>query len=419
MHTEILTTGDEVCSGAIVDSNAAHIATRIEEIGIKIERQTCVRDDIKALSDVIKNIAQRADIVIVTGGLGPTVDDVTSQSAAEAAGVELVQDSEAFNTMQAFFKKLNRPIKGMNKKQALLPKGATCLENPIGTAPGFCMAISGCTFFFLPGVPIEMRMMLADKVLPRIAVLRGESDGHYMVKTISVFGLTESAVNEHLIDFNEQYPAITLGFRAKFPEIHIKFYLQGNHVNQMTDLMENAGKWVYQQIGDNVFSVEELSMEGEVGRLLRRQKATLATAESCTGGLIAHRLTDVPGSSAYFLCSAVTYANEAKINILGVASDTLNRVGAVHEETVKEMAIGVRRISGATYGIAVSGIAGPDGGSDEKPVGTICIGLAAPDYVEGYRFHFPFGDRRMRKLMFATKALDILRRKLINYKFEV
>ena len=413
MLTEILTTGDEVCSGAIVDSNAAHIATRIEEIGIKIERQTCVRDDIKALSDVIKNMAQRADIVIVTGGLGPTVDDITSQSAAEAAGVELALDSEALCTMKVFFKKLNRPISGLNKKQALLPKGATCLENPIGTAPGFCLTISGCTFFFLPGVPVEMRLMLKDKVLPRIAMLRGGIDEHYMVKTISVFGLPESAVNERLADFNEKYPDITLGFRAKFPEIQIKFYLQGNHIKQMTDQVKNAGNWVYQRIGDNVFSFEGLSMEATVGKLLCRQKATLATAESCTGGLIAHQLTNVPGSSAYFLCSAVTYANEAKINILGVSPDTLNRVGAVHEETVKEMALGVRRIACATYGIAVSGIAGPDGGSAEKPVGTICIGLAAPDSVESYRFHFPLGDRHMKKLIFATKALDILRRKLL------
>lgn len=412
MLTEILTTGDEVCSGVIVDSNAAHIARHFEEAGIKIERQTCVRDDVNMLAGVIKNIAQRADIAVVTGGLGPTEDDITSQSAAEAAGVELVPDSEALNTMKVFFKKLKRPISGFNKKQAMLPYGSTCLENPIGTAPGFCLTISRCTFFFLPGVPIEMRRMLADKVLPRIALLRGKTDDHYMVKTLSVFGLTESSVNERLADFKKKYPEITLGFRAKFPEIHIKFYLQGNHVKQMTDLLENAGKWVHQRIGDNVFSFEEESMEAEVGRLLRRQKATLATAESCTGGLIAHRLTNVPGSSAYFLCSAVTYANESKINVLGVSPDTLNRVGAVHEETVKEMALGVRKIACATYGIAVSGIAGPDGGSAQKPVGTICIGLAAPDDVKSYRFHFPLGDRRMKKLIFATKALDILRRKL-------
>jgi len=414
MLTEILTTGDEVCSGVIVDSNAAHIAKCLEEVGIKTERQTCVRDDLKALSSVIRNIARRADIAIVTGGLGPTVDDITSQSAAEAAGVELAQNSEALRTMNVFFKRLNRPISGLNKKQAMLPEGATCLENPIGTAPGFCLTISGCTFFFLPGVPVEMRLMLTDKVLPRIALLRGKTDDHYMVKTISVFGLTESAVNERLAAFIEKYPEITLGFRAKFPEIHIKFYLKGKNIKQMTGQMEDAGNWVYQRIGDNIFSFDERSMEAETGRLLRRHKATLATAESCTGGLIAHRLTNVPGSSAYFLFSAVTYANEAKINVLGVSPDTLNRVGAVHVETVKEMALGVRQIANATYGIAVSGIAGPDGGSSEKPVGTICIGLAAPDEVKSYRFHFPLGDRRMKKLIFATKALDLLRRKLIT-----
>lgn len=413
MLAEILTTGDEVCSGVIVDANAAHIARRLEGIGIKVDRQTCVRDDIEALAGLIKRIAQRADIAVVTGGLGPTEDDITSLAAAKAAGVELALNPEALKCMEAFFKTLKRPISGLNRKQAMAPENSICLENPVGTAPGFYLTIDGCMFFFLPGVPTEMRQMLNDKVLPHIARLRPQTDDQYRVKTLSVFGLPESVVNERLDAFKAEFPEITLGFRAKFPEIHVKFYLQGKDVNELETVLAKAEKWVCQQLGEHVFSTQGKSMEAEVGELLRKQGATLATAESCTGGLIAHRLTNVPGSSAYFLCSAVTYANEAKVNILGVSPDTLKQVGAVHERTVTEMAVGVRRITQATHAIAVSGIAGPDGGSDEKPVGTICIGLASADEANGYRFYFPLGDRRMKKLIFAAKALDLLRRKLL------
>jgi nicotinamide-nucleotide amidase len=210
------------------------------------------------------------------------------------------------------------------------------------------------------------------------------------------------------------FPDIKLGLRAKFPEIQIKLYGRGDSEKRLNDILVRASEWVSEKIGKGVFSVDGLAMEDIIGRLLRAEQATVAVAESCTGGLISHWLTNVPGSSDYFLFSGITYANDAKMQILGVKPETIERWGAVHEETAKEMAEGVRRISGATYGIATTGIAGPDGGTKEKPVGTVCIGLATKDKSEGRRFFFPFGERSRNKKIFAMTALDLLRRKLLK-----
>ena len=222
----------------------------------------------------------------------------------------------------------------------------------------------------------------------------------------------ESEAGERLTDFGEEFPDIRLGMRAKYPEIHIHLYGRDKDAKRLEQVMEKASEWVLNKIGSQVFSVEGQSMEALIGDFLRQEKATLAVAESCTGGLISHWLTNVPGSSDYFLFSGVTYSNDAKIKILGVSPETLKHWGAVHVETVKEMAAGARRVTGATYGLATSGIAGPDGGTTEKPAGTVCIGLAAVDAIEAYRFHFPYGDRLMKKKIFALAALDVLRRKL-------
>ena len=255
--------------------------------------------------------------------------------------------------------------------------------------------------------------MMADEVMPRLMELQGQASSIRLVRTLSTFGLTESATAEKLNRFEERFGQLKLGFRAKFPEIHVKLYGSGTDENQLQSQLEKAAHWVVQQLGTVVFSNTGESLEEAVGNLLRTRQATLAVAESCTGGLIADRLTDVPGSSDYFMLSAVTYANQAKSNILGVASGILDRHGAVSEETASEMARGVQRISGATYGLATSGIAGPGGAADGKPVGTVCIGLAGPDSVSTRRYHFRFNNRRMNKRIFGATALELLRRELL------
>ncbi len=411
---EILATGDEIRSGTLIDSNSAHIAQQLELAGVEVSRHHCVGDDMALLVSVLREIAERADIAVVTGGLGPTSDDLTAEAAALAAEVPLHQSSEALELVEAFFRNFHKPITPSNLKQSYFPEGASCIVNPTGSAPGFMISLKKCLFFFLPGVPSEMRRMLSDTVLPAIIQKIGKQRMHHRVVTLNTFGLTESMTGETLKDFSSFFPNIQLGFRAKFPEIQVKFYLHGEDEHQVTSMAQQAEAWVTDKLGDHLFSSDGENMEVVVGRLLSRNKATVALAESCTGGQIAAWLTDVPGSSDYFLFSGVVYANQAKMDVLGVPEDVLVRYGAVHEETVKHMASGVRRITGATYGLATSGIAGPGGGTDDKPVGTICIGLATPDAVYAYRFQYRFKSRNMNKQIFAMKALDILRRELMG-----
>jgi nicotinamide-nucleotide amidase len=412
MIIEILATGDEIRTGAAIDSNSAHIAQVLKQAGLEAIRHSCVGDDMDMIVSVLKEIGGRADVAVVTGGLGPTRDDITAEAAAKAKGVELVLNRSALGVVENFFKTRKRAMSPSNKKQAMLPMGAESLYNPIGSAPGFLLKIDRCSFFFVPGVPFEMKRMLSDEVLPRIDKLGGGTGELSLVKTLSTFGLTESVIGELLTGLSAEFPEITPGFRSKFPEIQVKLYIKGKDEQVLHKILEKASQSVLGKLGENIFSMNGRSMEAVVGGLLAGKEATLAVAESCTGGLISHLLTNVPGSSGYFLFSGITYSNEAKKKVLGVSSEVLQKYGAVNEETVKKMAQGARRVAGATYGLATSGIAGPDGGTDEKPVGTVCIGLATPHDVKGFRFVFPFNTRLMNKRIFAMKALDLLRREL-------
>jgi len=413
MIAEILSTGEEIRSGATIDSNSAFIAQRLEETGLNIVRHLCVGDDIEILAATLTEIGNRADIAVVTGGLGPTEDDLTAKAAAKAADVELKLDETALASIKDYFNSRNRPMNPSNRKQALLPEGADYLCNPVGSAPGFQLKIGRCLFYFLPGVPSEMRRMMTHAVVPAIEDLWGKDKEYVFSRTITTFGLTESMTGERLIGFSKQFPKIQLGFRAKFPEIHIKFYTRGKDSQDLLQVMESAADWVAEKMGKKIISLEGDSMEMRVGSLLNRRNATLAVSESCTGGLLSHLITNVAGSSNYFLLSAVTYSNEAKINVLGVSPETLNQFGAVHEETTKEMAAGIRRIAGSSYAISTSGIAGPDGGAEDKPVGTVCIGMATPHVTIGRRFILNRGDRWRNKQIFAIAALDLLRRELL------
>ncbi len=412
MIAEILATGDEIRSGALVDTNSAYIAEKIEELGIKITRHNCVGDDKSELTAILLELGKRTDIIIVTGGLGPTLDDLSREAAARATGAPLILDSKVLEKIKSFFVSRQKSMPDSNTRQAMFPQGATILENPIGTAPGFSLQIGRGTFFFLPGVPAEMRKMLDEQVIPQIR--KSLKDPYYYKnETISTFGLGESALEEKLADFPALFPDIKLGFRAKFPEVQVKLYQKNSDEDTLNREQERAITWIIKKLGHKITSLTSQPMATVVGNLLIQKQATLAVAESCTGGLIANWLTDRPGSSAYFLMSAVTYTNAAKQKILGVPPQTLERWGAVHEETAKAMALGAKDVSGADYAIATTGIAGPDGGSPEKPVGTICIALAGPQGAKSKRYFFPFGIRQLNKKIFATQALNLLRLELL------
>ncbi len=413
MIAEILATGDEIRSGALVDTNSAHIALRLEEYGAAVTRHACVGDDMDRLAEIIGEIAGRADLCVVTGGLGPTTDDLSAAAAARAAGADLVLDERALADIQAFFDRRDRPMGPSNRKQAMMPAGARPLYNPVGTAPGFDLLLGRCRFFFLPGVPHEMRRMLDDAVLPAVTRMAGTDRDFIRVRSLSTFGLPESTVGERVALVPERFEGVKLGLRARFPVIQVKLYACGRDAAAIDSRLEEAAAWVRQTLGNRVFSEGEAQMPAVVGELLRKAGATVAAAESCTGGLIANWLTDVPGSSDYFLFSGVTYSNEAKVRVLGVSADTLAECGAVHERTAAEMAEGARRLAGATYAVATTGIAGPAGGTVEKPVGTVCIGLAGPEGTEAHRFQMAFPTRSANKIVFAMTALDRLRLRLL------
>ncbi|MEW6775249.1 MAG: competence/damage-inducible protein A [Bdellovibrionota bacterium] len=414
MKAEILSTGDEVLTGALVDTNSAYIADEFERMGLEVSRHNTVGDDLPTLVKIFGEIGERSEICAVTGGLGPTTDDLSAEAAAKALGTDLVLDEEALRFLEAFFKMRGRTMSDSNKKQAYFPRGAERLDNPIGTAPGFAVTIGKCRFFFMPGVPHEMKKMLAEQVIPRIEKMRGTEKEVSRLTTISTFGAPESNIGEKVADLPQLFPGVKLGLRAKFPEIQVKLYARGGDPKAVDALLSRATNEALRRVGELAFSDDGSSMERTLGELLKMEKATLAVAESCTGGLIAHWLTNVSGSSDYFRFSGVTYSNDAKMKVLGVKEETLKRHGAVHEQTAKEMADGARKTAGTTYAIATSGIAGPDGGSPEKPVGTVCIGLATPAGAEGYRYQFASFTREMNKELFAMTALDVLRRRLLG-----
>jgi len=359
---------------------------------------------------------KRSDVTIVTGGLGPTSDDRSAEAAATAAGCKLISSEAALRSVENYFAGREGSMSSSDMKQTLLPETADCINNIFGTAPGFKLTIGSSLFFFLPGVPVEMKGMFKNEVLPIIDSLSGYNRKVFLKKSLFLFGLPEAVVNEKLNDMAKLYPVIELGFRAAFPviEIKLKYELDPVDVSDEMALQFNQSvNWVEQQIGDYIFSDSSRRIEVVVGRLLAEKKKTLAVAESCTGGLIGHKLTEVAGSSDYFLTSCVTYANSAKADILGVDPETLEIFGAVSKETVKEMAEGVRKISGADYAVATSGIAGPGGGNPEKPVGTVFIGIAGDKGTKVFEFRSPFADREKNKIIFYIKTLDLLRRMII------
>lgn len=413
IQTEILATGDEIRSGALVDTNSAWLARRLESCGLSVRRHECVGDDLEDLVRVITEMSRRAEVVLVTGGLGPTPDDVSAQAAAQALGVNLELRPEALEQIKAFFQALGREMPESNRRQAMLPQGADLLPNLVGTAPGFCCRLNASRLYFLPGVPWEMRRMYTDCVQPDLSSCFQDRLRPTITRTLSTFGRTESATADALQDFNHQFPDLDLGFRAHFPEIQVKLTVSGQG-REVHNVLDRATTWVRDRLGESVFSCSEQHMAEVVQELLGNRFCTLAVAESCTGGLISHWLTEVPGSSDVFTLSAVTYANAAKERILGVNPQTLAEHGAVSEPVAREMAQGVRQAGGSDLGLATTGIAGPSGGSEAKPVGTLCIGLAGPTKITAHRLHFRFPSRNANKKIFAMSALDLLRRHLKN-----
>lgn len=419
INAHVLSTGNEVLLGDIVDTNSAFLCRRLKSSGVTVIKTSAVRDDMTALVREIESIASSVDVCVMTGGLGPTSDDLTAAALAEAAGVKLELDTAALNSMKKYFDKRGFDFTPANEKQAMLPQGAKFMENLHGTAPGFSMTLNRCRFFCMPGVSREMERMFDLKVRPKLYEMTGHA-GEIQVIRLMVFGMPESRAGQALSGFTLQFPAIHLGFRIRFPMIEVKLSRLNEVVSDSQEglggarEMNQAKLWVMEKLGPKVISDQGLTLAQEVGRLLTKRGQTLSVAESCTGGLVAHLITDVPGASDYFLFSATTYANSAKEAILNVSRQTLENNGAVDETTALEMAIGVRTAGGSDWAVSTTGIAGPSGGTEAKPVGTVCIGVAGPLGAHSQRFMLDRGDRERNKQLFAAMALEMLRRELVK-----
>ncbi|MBI2538528.1 MAG: competence/damage-inducible protein A [Deltaproteobacteria bacterium] len=404
----ILSTGDELITGRVVDTNSAYIADKLYGLGLEVAAVLKVGDSRERLLWALRNGLEMGDLVIGTGGLGPTTDDLTTEIVGEFFGRELRLDEGVAESLRRRFASRGLEMTPNNLKQALFPQGADIVPNPVGSAPGFRVAArEGKYLIWLSGVPREMEAMLKESVLPWVAEQR-KGAGEILGCTFKVYGLTESKLGDMLkpIPISDR---VRLSYRAHFPDLTLRLAVRGAGEKRFAELAAR----IRELIGPHIYAEADESLEEIIGRLLLERRWTLALAESCTGGYIGHRITRVPGSSVYFKTSAVTYSNESKSRFLGVRSATLKQHGAVSRETALEMAEGVRRQAEADIGLSVTGIAGPAGGTADKPVGTVWIGLAR-DRGSDARLLRLAGDRERVILGASQAALHWLRTVLLG-----
>jgi nicotinamide-nucleotide amidase len=414
----ILSTGDEVVEGRTVDTNASHIADCVAQLGYDVVCKLVVGDFPDRLEWAWRAALAQADVVISTGGLGPTTDDLTNETLARVAGVDLVLDEAELEKIRRFFASVGRPMPENNVRQAMLPAGSEVVPNNLGTAPGYRLVIPTGgrrpVGIVLPGVPREMRAMLEESVLPWLATRLGP-DRAVVSRTFQTFGMGESAIDEAVAGLVPPEEA-RLAFRAAFPQVAVRVSAHGTR-EDAERRVKIYGDKIAARLGAVIYAEGNATMEARVGELLRERGKTLATAESCTGGLLGNRLTNVPGSSTYYSGGVVAYSNKLKEKLLGVSRTTLSMFGAVSEETAREMAIGARRLTGADIAIATTGIAGPDGGTPDKPVGTVAVALAADgcgDDGAQSKIYRLWGNREWVKLLTSQVALDWVRRMLLE-----
>lgn len=406
----ILSTGDELITGRVVDTNSSYIADQLYGLGLEVVAVLKVGDSRERLVWALRRGLELGGLVIGTGGLGPTTDDLTTEVVAEFFGRQLKMDEAVAESLRRRFASRGLELTPNNLKQALFPEGAAIVPNPVGTAPGFRVTNQeGKHLIWLSGVPKEMEAMLKESVLPWVA---GESKGggEILACTFKVYGLTESKLGDLLkpIQLSDE---VRLSYRAHYPDLTLRLTVTGGAEaeRKFSGLRER----VRELIAAHVFAEGDESLEEIVGRLLLERRMTLALAESCTGGYIGHRITRLPGSSAYFKAAAVVYSNDSKVGFLGVQKATLERYGAVSRETALEMAEGIRRQAEADIGLSVTGIAGPSGGSSEKPVGTVWIGLSRAQGSDARHFRL-HGDRERVILGASQAALYWLRTALLD-----
>jgi nicotinamide-nucleotide amidase len=410
MRAEIIATGSELLTGGVIETNSLFLTDELLDLGIETSFKTVVADNDKDMEEAFRRAMERSDVVIITGGLGPTEDDITRRVLAQVLKKRLLLNEEALRAVQAVFTRWGREYPGANDRQALIPVGARILANPIGVAPGFFLIEEGRFIAVLPGVPAEMRAMFRESLRREIEAHCG---GSLFIrrKVLHTFGLSESKVNELLgSQLKQKQPS--MGLSARETGVDVRIVAKDADRARALTAGDRVEAEVRKQLGDAVYGVDGQEMEEVVGALLKQRRLTLSVAESCTGGLIAARITNVAGSSDYFDRGVVVYSNASKTEILGVPANLIERHGAVSREVAVAMAAAIRQIAGTDLGLSVTGIAGPGGGSAEKPVGLVYIALAAAEAVTAGEHRF-LGDRGQVRQRTAQAALNMVRRHLI------
>lgn len=416
MKAELISVGTELTAGITVDTNAAWLAERLGTLGVAAVRHVTLADDRQAVAEELRSAAVGSsppEVIVVTGGLGPTDDDLTREALAAAMGAPLRTEPAVLEHLGEFFRRRGYPWSESNARQALFPEGAALLENAWGTAPGIRAVIGDTVVYCLPGVPREMREMFARFVLPEIEA-RGAA-AVIVARTLSCYGAGESSIAEQIADLMVAGRAVTVGTTANESVISIRFLARAANRAEADALIDRDLAEVRTRLGKLVFGADDETLESVVAKLLRQQRRTVSTAESCTGGLLAKRLTDIPGSSEFFLRGLVTYSNQAKIDLLGVEPRLIEQHGAVSAEVAEAMAVGCREQAGTDFGLSTTGIAGPSGGSAEKPVGLVYMALA--DSVGCQVRRFTFGEYLPRPSIrdrACSTALNLLRRSLLE-----
>lgn len=404
---EIMTIGDELLYGQVIDTNSAFMGQELGKLGLRVRQITSVSDFADEIVAALDLARERADVVLMTGGLGPTKDDLTKHVLARYFGAELVMHEPTLRHVEGIFARYNRPMLEVNRQQAMVPSNCTVLHNALGTAPGMWFEDRGTIFVSMPGVPFEMKGLMKDEVLPRLQQhFQTPPIEHVVVQTV---GLGESYLAEKIADWESALPSnIKLAYLPSLGGVRLRLSGYADGQPDLRARMEALLPALRERIGDVIFAVGEVPLEQAVGQLLLERDLTVGTAESCTGGYVAYRLSSVPGSSRYFQGSVVAYSNDIKMRELGVKPATLAEHGAVSEATVREMAEGLRQRLGVDVAIATSGIAGPDGGTPTKPVGTICIAYADQHQTVSRQFSFDRG-RQLNVEYTSTAVLNLLR----------
>ncbi len=416
MRVDLISTGDEILHGEVVDTNTSLAAGLLFDHGFIIGRHHTCGDDLADLTATLKLALQEADAVICCGGLGPTQDDRTLEAASAALGIELDTDAELLLELKDKFKTMGVPFTDNQRRQARLPQGARPIPNHHGTAFGVEAQGEKSLLFCLPGPPSEYRPMLQERVLPRLLEEKSHSGAGAVtaVRTLRLFGRGEGWVEDALGDLEGRVPGLSIGYRAAMPEVHIKLKARAAASGEAQSILDSAEKLSREKLGDYIYAVGDQSFPAAVLEILKERKLTLAAAESCTGGLLGKLLTDVPGSSAVFLLSTVTYADEMKERLLRVPQETLKKHGAVSAECAAAMAAGVGSLSGADLAVAITGIAGPEGGTEEKPVGTLYFAVSDAQGTVVKHRHFPARERDFIRRLSAHTALYFIRRRILG-----